>query len=242
MVATAVDPKGNISAASACVRIGAGNDSWPRALNLSLTGAPSATAGADDFIDMSGQSRWYKFQVQPNSSVVVTLTNLPANYDLTLYRDIGAAYNTLGSPQDLARLGAEFAPDAFSPDAFSPDAFSPDAFSPDAFSPDAFSPDAFSPDAFSPDAFSPDAFSPDAFSPDAFSPDAFSPDAFSPDAFSPDAFSPDAFSPDAFSPDAFSSAQSRSLIGASAFNGTAGEGIRVNTWSNSSYFYVRVRG
>ena len=115
------------------------------------------------YLDIQGQSRWYKFQVQPESRVTVTLTDLPANYDLTLYKDIASAFQTLiKSSVDLVRLGAEFAPDAFSPDAFSPDAFSPDAFSPDAFSPDAFSPDAFSPDAFSPDAFSPDAFSPDA--------------------------------------------------------------------------------
>jgi hypothetical protein len=179
-------------------------------------------ASFDEYIDKLGQSRWFKFSVKPGSKVIVTLTNLPANYDLTLYKDIPAAYQSLTSPADLVRLNAEFAPDAFSPDAFSPDAFSPDAFSPDAFSPDAFSPDAFSPDAFSPDAFSPDAFSPDAFS--------------------PDAFSPDAFSPDAFSPDAFSSAQTRSLIAVSAFNGTVSEGILVNTWSNSGDFYVRVRG
>jgi CSLREA domain-containing protein len=241
-LATASD--GSSSEFSQCVVAGAGNVSWPRALLLSSTsGLPNTlNASADEYIDKQGQSRWFKFSIQPGSKVIVTLTNLAANYDLTLYKDIPAAYNTLTSPQDLVRLNAEFAPDAFSPDAFSPDAFSPDAFSPDAFSPDAFSPDAFSPDAFSPDAFSPDAFSPDAFSPDAFSPDAFSPDAFSPDAFSPDAFSPDAFSPDAFSPDAFSSAQTRSLIAVSAFNGTVSEGILVNTWDNSGDFYVRVRG
>ncbi|MGH2521700.1 MAG: Ig-like domain-containing protein, partial [Anaerolineales bacterium] len=220
------------------------NDSWVNALPLSAGDIP---ASVDQSIDRQGQSRWYKFSIQPNSKVIVTLTNLPANYDLTLYKDISVTLQSLNSQalnsaQDLERLGAEFAPDAFSPDAFSPDAFSPDAFSPDAFSPDAFSPDAFSPDAFSPDAFSPDAFSPDAFSPDAFSPDAFSPDAFSPDAFSPDAFSPDAFSPDAFSPDAFSGAQTRSLIAISAFEGIAGEGVLVNTWENTGEFYVRVRG
>ncbi len=244
VTAAATDSGGNTSEFSQCVIAGPGNDSWPKSLPLSLNPPLSntQTASFDEYIDKLDQSRWFKFSVKPGSKVVVTLTNLPANYDLTLYKDIPAAYRTLTSPADLVRLNAEFAPDAFSPDAFSPDAFSPDAFSPDAFSPDAFSPDAFSPDAFSPDAFSPDAFSPDAFSPDAFSPDAFSPDAFSPDAFSPDAFSPDAFSPDAFSPDAFSSAQTRSLIAASAFNGTASEGILVNTWSNSGDFYVRVRG
>ncbi len=234
---------------SRCIRVGLGNDSWPRALRLDLlpdSVSPEVqTAQASQRLDLAGQSRWYKFSVQPNSQLVITLTDLPANYDLTVYKDIAAEWEsllTLDDTADLVELTAEFAPDAFSPDAFSPDAFSPDAFSPDAFSPDAFSPDAFSPDAFSPDAFSPDAFSPDAFSPDAFSPDAFSPDAFSPDAFSPDAFSPDAFSPDVFSPDAFSSAQMRSLIAVSAFNGTAGEGVQLNTWENSGDFYVRVRG
>ncbi|MCA9918816.1 MAG: CSLREA domain-containing protein, partial [Anaerolineales bacterium] len=234
---------------SHCIQIGLGNDSWPRALRLDLmpdSVSPNVqSAEITQLIDLAGQSRWYKFSVQPNSQLIITLTDLPANYDLTVYKDIAAEWaslQTLDETEDLVSLTAEFAPDAFSPDAFSPDAFSPDAFSPDAFSPDAFSPDAFSPDAFSPDAFSPDAFSPDAFSPDAFSPDAFSPDAFSPDAFSPDAFSPDAFSPDAFSPDAFSSAQMRSLVAVSAFNGTAGEGVRLNTWENTGDFYIRVRG
>ncbi|MCB8926393.1 MAG: CSLREA domain-containing protein [Ardenticatenaceae bacterium] len=189
---------------SRCIRVGLGNDSWPRALRLNLTPdsvSPDVqTAEISQLLDLAGQSRWYKFSVAPNSQLLITLTNLPANYDLTVYKDIAAEWEsllTLDETADLVELTAEFAPDAFSPDAFSPDAFSPDAFSPDAFSPDAFS---------------------------------------------PDAFSPDAFFPDAFSPDAFSSAQMRSLIAVSAFNGTAGEGVQLNTWENSGDFYVRVRG
>ena len=204
---------------SRCIRIGLGNDAWTRALRLDLlpdSVSPDVQAAqVSQELDLAGQSRWYKFSVEPNSQLVITLTDLPANYDLTVYKDIAAEWDsllTLDDMEDLVSLTAEFAPDAFSPDAFSPDAFSPDAFSPDAFSPDAFSPDAFSPDAFSPDAFS------------------------------PDAFSPDAFSPDAFSPDAFSSAQMRSLIAVSAFNGKAGEGVQLNTWENSGDFYIRVRG
>jgi len=241
VTATATDAQGNTSEMSDCIAVGPDNTAWPKAMTLTVAGDLTPTA-VEQYVDAPGQSRWYRFPVAAQSQIILTLTDLPANYDLTVYKDIAAAATDLNSSTDLALLGAEFAPDAFSPDAFSPDAFSPDAFSPDAFSPDAFSPDAFSPDAFSPDAFSPDAFSPDAFSPDAFSPDAFSPDAFSPDAFSPDAFSPDAFSPDAFSPDAFSSAQMRSLLGVSAFQGTASEGIRLNSWNNTGYIYVRVRG
>ncbi|MCC6189374.1 MAG: tandem-95 repeat protein [Anaerolineales bacterium] len=237
------DPRGSASAPSACVRAGPGNDSWPSALRL-FPDDPSASysAAVDDYVDLPGQSRWYKFSVQANSRLEVALTGLPANYDLTLYKDVDRAYQTLSTPADLLRLGAEFAPEAFSPEAFSPEAFSPEAFSPEAFSPEAFSPEAFSPEAFSPEAFSPEAFSPEAFSPEAFSADAYSPEAFSPEAFSPEAFSPEAFSPEAFSPEAFSSAQARSLIGISAYNGLVGEGLRVNTWDGAGDFYVRVRG
>ena len=236
--ATATDSYGNTSEFAQCVAVGPDNDSWPRALRLN----PNNETSFEQLLDMPDQSRWYKFSVEPNSEVQVTLTNLPANYDLTIYKDIAQAYEDINSPQDLTRLSAEFAPSAFSPSAFSPSAFSPSAFSPSAFSPSAFSPSAFSPSAFSPSAFSPSAFSPSAFSPSAFSPSAFSPSAFSPSAFSPSAFSPSAFSPSAFSPSAFSSAQTRSLIGISAFEGRASEGILLNTWNNAGDFYIRVRG
>jgi CSLREA domain-containing protein len=254
--ATATDSAGNTSEYSDCISVGPGNISWPEALVLPVQGG---AASIQQYVDQFGQSRWYKFEVQPNSDLIVTLTNLPDNYDLTVYKDIWDAYEQLTSESspDLERLGVEFAPAAFSPAAFSPAAFSPATFSPAAFSPAAFSPAAFSPAAFSPAAFSPAAFSPAAFSPAAFSPAAFSPAAFSPDAispaafspaafspaaFSPAAFSPAAFSPAAFSPAAFSSAQMSSLIGVSAFEGTAGEGLVLKTWNNTGDFYIRVRG
>ncbi|HLE13827.1 MAG TPA: choice-of-anchor Q domain-containing protein, partial [Anaerolineales bacterium] len=238
---TATSPTGDTSELSACKRVDARNDSWPAALPLTLSqnGSP---VSANQYLDQQGQSRWYFFKIQPNTRLVVTLTGLTANYDLTLYKDIKQAYTELNGDQDLVRLGAEFAADAFNADSFSSDAFNSDAFSPQAFSPQAFSPQAFSPQAFSPQAFSPQAFSPQAFSPEAFLADAYAPQAFSPQAFSPQAFSPQAFSPQAFSPQAFSSAQTRSLIGVSAFDGTASEGLSLNTWENTGDFYVRVRG
>jgi CSLREA domain-containing protein len=300
--ATATDAEGNTSEFSQCVSVGPGNDSWPRALRLTPETAPVAPKVAHAFFDQTtdrlGQSRWYKFSVQPGSQVLVLLSDLPVNYDLTLYKDITVTYQEMFTDSlDLLNLSAQsapdaftpdaftpdaftpdaftpdaftpdaftpdaftpdafapdaftpdaftpdaFTPDAFTPDAFTPDAFTPDAFTPDAFTPDAFTPDAFTPDAFTPDAFTPDAFTPDAFTPDAFTPDAFTPDAFTPDAFTPDAFTPDAFTPDAFTPDAFTGAQTRSLIAISAFEGTASEGVVVNTWDKSGDFYVRVRG
>ncbi|MFL5925991.1 MAG: PxKF domain-containing protein [Gaiellaceae bacterium] len=222
---------------SQCAVVAGDNDSWPHAFPLDTTGGTS-----QDVIDSPGQARWYSVDVLPGSRLTVDLTNLPANYDLAVFKDIGQAYTSLTSTQNLTHLSAEFAPSAFSPSAFSPSAFSPSAFSPDAYSPSAFSPSAFSPSAFSPSAFSPSAFSPSAFSPSAFSPSAFSPSAFSPSAFSPSAFSPSAFSPSAFSPDAFASAQTRSLVAVSATPGTADERIVANTWTNTGRYYIRVSG
>lgn len=201
------------------------NDTWTRAYDLQL----SSSEAIEQLLDRPYQSRWLKFDVPAGSEIMVSLSDLPANYDLTLYTDIAATYRELDSPEDLLLLSAEFAPDMFSPDMFSPDMFSPDMFSPDMFSPDMFSPDMFSPDMFSPDMFSPDMFSPDMFSPDMFSPDMFSPDMFSPDMFSPD-------------PTTFASAQLRSMIAVSASEGTVDESIRVNSWNNSGTFYIRVSG
>jgi len=228
-------PGGLTSDPSTCIVGGPDNDTWPRALTI---GAGSATG----FIDDAGRARWYKVAIQPGSKIHVDLTNLPADYDVFVFKDIGQAFTALANTTDLTRLSAEFAPSAFSPSAFSPSAFSPSAFSPSAFSPSAFSPSAFSPSAFSPSAFSPSAFSPSAFSPSAFSPSAFSPSAFSPSAFSPSAFSPSAFSPSAFSADTYASVQIRSLIAGSALVGTASETVVADTWNNTGFYYIRVSG
>jgi hypothetical protein len=237
-IAAQVVPPGAGSPIGPCTLVGPDNDSWVRALNLG-SGTSLSSSG---YIDAAGRGRWYKFDVQPGARVNITLSNLPADYDLYLFKDISKAYNTLASTTDLTKLSAEFAPSAFSPSAFSPSAFSPSAFSPSAFSPSAFSPSAFSSSVSSPSAFSPSAFSPSAFSPSAFSPSAFSPSAFSPSAFSPSAFSPSAFSPSAFSADAFSSAQTRSLVGVSAGTGTGNETLVGDTWTNTGSFYILVGG
>ncbi|MDQ3450604.1 MAG: hypothetical protein M3455_06790, partial [Actinomycetota bacterium] len=214
---------------------GAPNTTWPAATLIS-----DATPGSN-LITEPGQARWYKFAIQPDSTVQVDLTELAVNYDLTVFKDIDQSFTYLTSTEDLALLGAEFAADAYSPSAFSPSAFSPSAFSPSAFSPSAFSPSAFSPSAFSPSAFSPSAFSPSAFSPSAFSPSAFSPAVSLPSTFSSSSLAPRDLTEAQFV-DAFSSAQTRSLIAVSAREGTADESVKSATWNNTGFFYVRVHG
>ncbi|MBK9232654.1 MAG: right-handed parallel beta-helix repeat-containing protein [Anaerolineae bacterium] len=247
ITATATDSNGNTSEFGPCQAVGPNNVTWPLAYRLPLSAPPAPDASTlqgeiDQYLSRPGQSRWYKIRVTPQSKLTVTLTDLPANYDLTLFKDIAQVYQALNPPAsltDLAQLGAEFAPDAFSPDVYSPDVYSPDVYSPDMYSPDVYSPDVYSPDVYSPDVYSPDVYSPDVYSPDVYSPDVYSPDVYSPDVYSPDVYSPDVYSPDA---DAYASAQVRSVIAVAGFEGTASEGISINTWDNSSDFYIRVRG
>ncbi len=248
---TSTDSAGNTSTCVFTVTVlDSSNQSWPLAMDLGLQDPANTgiqTAALQQCVTIFDQSRWFKFKVQPGSRVVVTVTDLPENYDLVLFKDIAAAYQQITSTDDLLHLSASFASDAFSPgafaqDAFSPGAFAPGAFAPGAFAPGAFAPGAFAPGAFAPGAFAPGAFAPDAYAPGAFAPGAFAPGAFAPGAFAPGAFAPGAFAPGAFAPGAFAGAQLSSVLAVSALDGVANEGIIVDTWDNSGDFYVRVKG
>ena len=129
---TATDAAGNVASTSFKVTIeDPFNKSWPTALELELLPATAAPdlleASKDQCITTAAQSRWFKFKVQPGSKAIVKLSGLPANYDLVLYKDIGAKFRQLrdlNSAQDLLLLNAEFAAEAFSAEAFSAEAFS----------------------------------------------------------------------------------------------------------------------
>ena len=178
----------------------------------------------------------------------MTLSGLPADYDLAVFRDIGDAFESQLVPAnaaDLTRLSAEYAPSVFSPSVFSPSVFSPSVFSPDAYAPCVFSPSVFSPSVFSPSRLLAVGLQPQRLQPVACSRHRSSARASSA-AFSPSVFSPRVFSPSVFSPEeiaqAFSSAQTRSIIGVSATPGTGDETVVVNSWNNTGNFYVRVSG
>ncbi len=174
------------TAKSACIPSSADNDFWPKALDI------SSSPPVGDYIDSPGKARWYKVNVKPGQQLRVGLTGLPADYDLAVFKDIGAAFSA-ALPADtaaLTKMSAEYAPSVFSPSVFSPSVFSPSVFSPDAYAPSVFSQVQGSPSVFSPSVFSPSVFSPSVFSPSVFSPRVFSPSVFSPRVFSPSVFSP----------------------------------------------------
>lgn len=222
------------TATSACLVSSRDNDSWPKA--FPLDGSPASTF---DFIDTPGKARWYKVAITPGQRIDVTLSGLPADYDLAVFKDIGQVFlgqfnPAAAGPADLVKLTAETAPSAFTPSAFTPGDFAPSAFTPSAFTPGDYAPSAFTPSAFTPVNPSPSAFTPSAFTSGTYSPSAFTPSAFT-------TFVSSVFSP-AEVAKAFSTAQSRSILAVSATPGTAGESATVNTWNNTGSFYIRVTG
>jgi uncharacterized delta-60 repeat protein len=224
---------------SPCLVSSKDNDAWPKAFLLDGT-APVVR----DYIDAPGKTRWYRFAVTPGQRIDVKLAGLPADYDLTVFRDIAQAFASQFNPAtagagDLLKLAAEYAPSVFSPSVFSPSVFSPSVFSPDAYAPSVFSPSVFSPSVFSPSVFSPSVLSPSVFSPSVFSPSVFSSSVYSPSVFSPSVFSPSVFSADEIAK-AFSTAQTRSVVAVSATAGLSDEATAVNTWNRTGHFYVRV--
>ncbi len=214
-----------------------GNVVWPLAIDLAsklVSNGNTRTATLQQKLERAGESRWYKFQGKPGSRIEVTLTQLPANFDVVVYSDINRAYEELlglinGTPEakTLALLGAEFAPEAYAPEAYSPEAYAPEAYAPEAYAPEAYAPEAYAPEAYAPEAYAPEAYAPEAYAPEAYA---------------PEAYAPEAYAPEAYAPEAYASAQQRSLVGFSASPGTVGEGIRFNTYSRQGVFYIRVRG
>ena len=106
----------------------AANTSW-------TTAAPLTSAGLDGTLTQPGEARWYKFPIQPDSQVQVDLSHLDQNFDLTMFRDIGQAFTTLASTQDLTKLSVQFAGNAYSPSIYSPSIYSPSIYSPSIYSP-----------------------------------------------------------------------------------------------------------
>ena len=216
------------------------NLTWPTALTV---GANSTTTSA---ITATGQDRWFRFPVQPGGRVRVELSDLPADYDLTLFKDIEQAFTSLTSTEDLVKLSAEFAGDAYAPSVFARRCSAPRCSRPRCSvrrcSRRRSSRRRCSVPRCSARRCSPRRSSrPRSSRPSVFSPSVFSPAVSLPSVFSPSVFSPSVFSPSVFS-DAFASAQTRSVIGFSSRDGRATESISSATYNNTGYFYVRVQG
>ena len=255
---------------SNCVPFSTDNDVWPTAFLLELEAEsgdpttlsatiPSARYPEPHYIDQLGQSRWYKFKIEPSSNLLITLGGingpndlLPADYDMTLYGDIEAAFQAAleeiqnPEPEDLVRLGAQFAGSNYSGSNYSGSNYSGSNYSGSNYSGSNYSGSNYSGSNYSGSNYSGSNYSGSNYSGDAYSGSNYSGSNYSGDAYSGSNYSGSNYSGAFFGgsnySEAHADAQERSLIAVAATGGTVPEDIFVRTWSNDEFYYLRVRG
>ena len=205
--------------------IGTDNRQWVGAEDL-----PSG-AGIDRSLAEPGEARWYKFPVVPGQQATVDLTNLPADYDVALYGDIGAAFDQLSSGTDLSQLAAASAQGAPGSESQIPSYPAAATDIPTANTAAKFAPRIYAPDLYAPRIYAPRIYAPRIYAPRIYAPRIYAPDAYDPNLASDPDFS-----------DAFSAAQDQTLLAVSSNTGTQAETVSAPTGNTLGFFYVRVQG
>jgi hypothetical protein len=213
--------------------IGQDNRDWPGAEDISTAPASSRRIGE------SGEARWFKFPVVPGQDVSVSLKGLlgddalPADYDLALYGDVGAAFDQLVDGDPVAQLASTSAASGVT-DTQVPQFPAETATIPTRENPPTGQ-------QFAPHVYSPHVYSPHVYSPHVYSPHVYSPHVYSPRVFTPGSYIPANVSDSSLS-DAFSAAQNQALLAASTNTGTADETVSASSGNTTGFFYVRVEG
>jgi len=87
------------------------NYNWMTAYELTIaadpTPAKTLSKSIQEHIDVLGRAAWFKVKLPAGSTVLVSATNFDVNYDVEFFGDIGAAFSSFATNQDVLRLGAE---------------------------------------------------------------------------------------------------------------------------------------
>jgi hypothetical protein len=205
--------------------IGQDNRQWVGATTL------ADGTGIDDSLTAAGETRWYRFPVVPGEQATVNLTNLPADDDVALYGDIGAAFDQLSSSTDLSQLAAASAQGAPGSSTQVPDYPAAATDIPTSNVTPKFAPRIYAPRIYAPRIYAPDEYAPRIYAPDIYAPRIYAPDSYDPSLSGDPGFS-----------EAFSAAQDQTLLAVSSNTGTQSETVSASTGNTDGYFYVRVQG
>ncbi|HET7069832.1 MAG TPA: hypothetical protein VFI40_03320, partial [Nocardioides sp.] len=197
--------------------IGKDNRQWVGATTL----PDGFDNGLDGTLDEAGEARWYRFPVVPGQQATVKLTGLPADYDVALYGDIGAAFDQLSNSTSLAELAAGSTQSTPGSGSQIPDYPAQATDIPTSNTTPKFAPHIYAPHIYAPHIYAPHIYAPHIYAPNAFDPGLAGDAAFS---------------------DAFSAAQDQTLLAVSANTGIQDETVSAPTGNTSGYFYVRVQG
>ena len=215
--------------------IGTDNRDWPGAEDITNGPAPAQTR----LIKEPGEARWFKFEIDPGQDVKAVLAgasgvdNLPADYDVALYGDIGKAFDQLVNGDDLARLTASSAATGVSSTQV-PEYPAETSEIPTKEDPP-------SGQQFAPRVYAPRVYAPRVYAPRVYAPRVYAPRVYAPRVYAPGSYIPANVSDDSLS-DAFSAAQNQVLLAASTNTGKLDEVVSASTGNSDGVFYLRVQG
>ena len=227
-----------------CIVVSDPNESWPWAKPITAGSNGLVSFGDDQYVDDLGRSRWYMFPVRPGSKVHVTISGLPKDFDVYLFRDILQAYQAGGS---LLQQTASYAPPSYAPPSYAPPSYAPDSYAPPSYAPPSYAPPSYAPPSYAPPSYAPPSYAPPSYAPPSYAPPSYAPPSYAPPSYATDAWAPPSYAPPSYAPPSYAStsyagAQNASLIGWNVDGGTLSATIDASTWTNTGDFYVRVNG
>jgi len=210
--------------------------------NLNWVQAQTVSDGSQtqQFITDRFQEKWFKFSVQPGSTVSVRLSSLPGSA-VSLHRDPYPIYNGLINPQNAAVLSAEAADVAFLPSGSLPSGSLPSGSLPSGSLPSGSLPSGSLPTGYLPSGSLPSGSLPSGSLPSGSLPSGSLPSGSLPSGSLPSGSLPSGSLPSG-SLDAYASAARRSLLGVSMDPYATVQTIERNTYDLQEDLYVRVVG
>ncbi len=145
-----------------CIVVSDPNESWPWAKPITAGSNGLVDFSDNQYVDDFGRSRWYMFQVQPGSKVHVTISGLPKDFDVYLFRDILQAYQAGGT---LLQQTASYAPPSYAPPSYAPPSYAPNSYAPPSYAPPSYAPPSYAPPSYAPPSYAPPSYAPPSYAP-----------------------------------------------------------------------------
>jgi VCBS repeat-containing protein len=253
---------------SNCVPVSERNDSWPFADELILQpeGQSPRSADVDDqFIDGPGQSRWFKLKVEPHSELTVILSGvnpdnpddtdfpLPADFNLTLYRDLDALFKEITAEptsDDVVRLSAQYAGASYAGASYAGASYAGASYAGASYAGPSYAGASYAGASYAGASYAGASYAGASYAGASYAGDAYFGASYAGASYAGASYAGASYAGASYAEavfggasyaQAYSDAQIRGLLAVSDISGTAPERIVAPTWNRDEFWYIRVR-
>ena len=248
---------------SNCVPVGERNDAWPFALELQLqpVGNNLFSAVVDDqYIDSPGQSRWFKVKVEPHGELTLILSGkdgpddpLPADFNLTLYRDLDALFQEITADptsDDVVRLSAQYAGASYAGASYAGASYAGASYAGASYAGPSYSGASYAGASYAGASYAGASYAGASYAGASYAGDAYFGASYAGASYAGASYAGASYAGASYAEavfggasyaQAYSDAQIRGLLAVSDISGTAPERIVAPTWNRDESWYIRVR-